>query len=102
MRKSCALYYDGCYLNLEYSKQSDSEISFTSTFTDDEWGTTYNNWPSVPAKYRKMMVDNLLKQGWFKANPTDIMIDNIPVVVVPKVMSMQGLAILTLYFYDNQ
>jgi hypothetical protein len=35
-----------------------------------------------------MMVDNLLKQGWFQANPTDITIDSIPVVVVPKVMSM--------------
>lgn len=101
MKKSCALYYDGCCLNLEYSKQSDSEISFTSTFIDDEWGTTYNNWPSVPTKYRKMMVDNLLKQGWFQANPTDITIDNIPVVVVPKVMSMQGLVNLTLYFQDD-
>lgn len=98
MRKSCALYYDGCYLNLEYSKRSDSEISFTSTFTDDEGYITYNDWPSVPVKYRKMMVDSLLKQGWFQASPTDITIDNIPVIVVPKVMSMQGLVILTLYF----
>lgn len=88
MRKSCALYYDSCCLNLEYNKQSDSEISFTSTFTDDEGYTTYNDWSSVPAKYRKMMVDNLLKQGWFQASPTDITIDNIPVVVVPKIMSM--------------
>lgn len=88
MRKSCALYYDGRCLNLEYSKQSDSEISFISTFTDNDWGTTYNDWPSVPAKYRKMMVDNLLKQGWFQASPTDITIDNIPVVVVPKTMNI--------------
>ena len=56
--------------------------------TDFSQCVVHNNWPSVPAKYRKMMVDNLLKQGWFQANPTDITIDNIPVVVVPKVMSM--------------
>lgn len=98
MDKSYTLYQDGCCLELEYNKQQDDEVSFTSTFTDDEWDTTYNDWPSVPAKYRKMMVDNLLKQGWFQANPTDITIDSIPVVVVPKVMSMQGLVNLTLYF----
>lgn len=88
MDKSCALYQDGCCLELEYNKQQDDEVSFTSTFTDDEWGTTYNDWSSVPAKYRKLMVDNLLKQEWLHDSPVDITIDSIPVVVVPKVMNI--------------
>lgn len=43
MKKSYTLYQDGCCLELEYNKQQDNEASFTSTFTDDEWGTTYND-----------------------------------------------------------